>query len=150
VTGLRAVEASCWTAVAMAVWIASLASVTGEELWVALPAAVLCAGAAIGTRLIIRGRWRFRRSWLHDLAALPIAIVVETCRTLRAVLRTRRPHGRTSTVTHPKRERADVAAARRAVEALITAASPAAYVLDTDPRRREMTVHTLVDRWRSR
>jgi multisubunit Na+/H+ antiporter MnhE subunit len=146
----RVLEAVVWWGVCTGVWLLTLSAVTSEEVVLALAAGAVCGPLAVLGRELAGGRWRPQLRWARWLAAIPVAVVAETVRILAMSYSPRRRTGQLSTVQLPGRERADVAAARDGLAALAIATSPAAYVVDTDPDRREWQVHLLGRPARSR
>lgn len=136
-------ELVVWAGLCFGVWLLTLSSVTSQDVLLALPAAVLAAICAVGGRRVAGGRWRLRPAWARWYLGLPVAILFDTVKVLALVYSARRNYGRTETIDLPDDEEHDVAAGRCAVGAMAMSASPGTYVVDADPDRRRMTVHTV-------
>lgn len=138
---VRLAEGVAWALVCLGVWLATLSTITWEELVVGGSAAVLCGAAAVGGRILVSGRWTMRWRWLGWFWRLALTAPIEMAQALWAVVR--RQSGRSTTLGLPKREAAYVAASRRGIGTLLICASPGSYVFDADPRERRLSVHRL-------
>lgn len=144
----RTIEVSAWGAVCVGVWLLTLSSVTVPDLCLAVPASLLCGVLALTGRRLVGGRWCPLRGWWTWLLTLPVAVIADTFGVWRAAARAvLRPgeRGHEHVVHLPASDADDVAATRRALVTLALSASPGSYVVDFDPDRRELLVHTLAD-----
>jgi hypothetical protein len=135
------IEAVCWAAVCVGIWLLTLSVITGQEIIVACAAAALCGAAAVGGRRVVGGHWAFRPGWLGWLVKLPVSAVIEAAQVLWSALRGR--GGEEVTVQLPEDESEQVSASRRGFGAVALSASPGSYVVDADPDRCRLLVHRL-------
>jgi multisubunit Na+/H+ antiporter MnhE subunit len=140
------IEATCWAAVCVGIWLLTLSSVTLADLSLAIPAGLLCGVLATAGRRLAEGRWRPQPRWAAWLLTVPVNVVVDTigvwAAAVRAV-RTRRPSGYDQVLQQPAEETEDIAATRRALATLVLSASPGSYIVDFDPDRRQLLAHTV-------
>jgi len=134
-------EGVAWVVLCLAVWVSTLSSITRPELVVGGSAALLSAVAAVGGRVLARGRWTIRPSWLNWFWQLVLTAPVETAAVLWSALRAEQ--GRTTKMTLPQRERAHVSASRRGLGTLLVSASPGSYVVEEELEQRRLEIHRL-------
>ena len=136
------VETTWWTAVACAVWLATLSTVTLPELCFAVAASVPCGILARASRRALGATWRFDPRWL--LWAWPVicSILAEFPRLLVAAT-THRRSGHLTEVDLPDEDAAR-AAGREGAAILAICSTPGDLVLDSDPGRRRLVLHVLV------
>lgn len=145
---VRAVEVTAWAAACVGIWLLTLSSVTVPDLLLAVPAGMLCGLLAAGGRRLAGGGWHARPRWAVWLLALPVAVIADTVGVWRVAARAAFNPGRSGydrLVQLPAGETEDVAATRRGIATLALSASPGSYVIDFDPDRRELLIHTLAD-----
>lgn len=142
-----AVELLCWEGFCLGVWLITLSSVSMPELVTAIASSVPCAMATVATRRVLAGSWRPRAVWLRWLMLLPVAVVADAARVLALPLRRAgqvdecasfRQHP-LSHFDNPARE-----AAWQAISVLAVSATPGSYVVDVDPSRDRVLLHSLV------
>lgn len=136
------VETVCWSAVACAVWLATLSSVTVPELGIALAASIPCGLLARASRRALGGSWRFRARWCLWLLPVTASLFAELVALFR--LSAMRPHqGALRTIDLPD-EAAETAAGREALGILALSSTPGSVVADCDREHGRVTVHVLV------
>ncbi|WP_185981830.1 Na+/H+ antiporter subunit E [Skermania sp. ID1734] len=141
-------ELLSWWAVAVLVWILTLSSVSWPEVISAAACAVPCAFAARAGRRAVRATWRPRASWIHWLAPVAAAIILDTLRLAALTIRSPRrlrEHKDLSTLELP----ADVNATAPSREALATLAissTPGSLVVDRT-KQSGLLIHVLVSGW---
>jgi hypothetical protein len=140
-TAARLLEAACWAAVCVGVWVLTLSVITWQELALAGSAAVLCGAAAVAARLLVGGRWTVRARWLRWPARLLVSAPLETAQVFGAAAL--RQSGNRTDIPVPKSEPKYVSASRRGFGTLVLSASPGSYVFDGDPDERVLHVHRL-------
>ncbi|RSM91620.1 hypothetical protein DMH04_01165 [Kibdelosporangium aridum] len=121
-------EVTTWWLVLAALWIASLTTVTWQELAVAAVCSVPCALVARKARHVLDVRWKRAPRWLRWVAALPGAVVQETLLVWRQALRRRDGETREIEV-----------GTRRAVIVAMLSASPGTVVVND--RQSTVVVH---------
>jgi multisubunit Na+/H+ antiporter MnhE subunit len=145
---VRAIEVTAWAAACVGIWLLTLSSVTVPDLCLAVPAGMLCGVLAAAGRRLAGGRWQPQLRWAVWLLTLPVAVIADTIGVWRAAARAAFDPGqraRERLLQLPGGEPDDVAATRRGIATLAFSASPGSYVLDFDPDRRELLIHTLAD-----
>jgi hypothetical protein len=139
---LPLVETGAWAAVACAMWLTTLSSVTLPELCFAVAASVPCGFLAYAGRRALDASWRFRPGWLVWSVPVAAALLAELVELWRISLGTP-PRGRLDTIDLPDEEPA-LAAGREAAATLALCSTPGSIVADHDPQRRRLTVHRLL------
>lgn len=145
---VRAIEVTAWAAVCVGIWLLTLSSVAVADLCLAVPAGLLCGVLAAAGRRLAEGRWHPRPRWATWLLTLPVTVIADTLGVWRAAARAAfypGQSGRERLVQLPADEPDDVAATRRGLVTLVLSASPGSYVIDFDPDRSELLIHTLAD-----
>lgn len=130
-----------WWVLLALVWVASLTTLSWQELAAAAIAAGLCVLVADRARRVLAGRCRLRAAWLRGLRALPRAVLTETLLVWRtAARRTRSPGGsREVRLGHERSQ------SRQASAVLLLGAAPATVVVDVDRRANVVRVHSLAE-----
>lgn len=142
-----AAEVVGWWLAACGVWLLTLSSVNAAELVVALACALPCGLAAWAARIALGGSWRPRPWWVRWLAPLAVSAFTDAVRVLLVAVRRHdvgREAGRLLDVPLPEGEDEDVASARAAVATLVMSSTPGTLVVQGDPERRVLTLHSLV------
>jgi multisubunit Na+/H+ antiporter MnhE subunit len=152
-------EVLAWWAAATGVWLLTLSSVNAAELVVALACGLLCGVAARAGRIALGQDWRVLAGWAGWLGPLAVSAVSDAARVLVLAFGRRdgaHEAGRLVEVPltpgHAPGERSrhraedpeDVARGRAAMATLVVSASPGTLVVEDDPGRRTLTVHSLV------
>lgn len=144
---LAAIEVAWWWAVSCGVWLLTLSSISAAELIVALSCGLPCGFAARATRRSLGGEWRLRPRWSLWVGPLVVAVLADSARlvatSLRSVARTGQA-GQLTAVSLPPGEPEHVFAGREAVGTVALSATPGTFVVDCDPERHVLTVHSLV------
>ncbi|MEV8565516.1 hypothetical protein AB0436_07985 [Streptomyces sp. NPDC051322] len=143
-----AVEILWWWGVAVAIWLATLSSVTLWECVVAAACGLPCAVAARAGRRAVGGAWAPRLRWAAWALPWAGAVVADTARVLLVPLRRRdrsRPLGELREIELPKGESREVAAARVALATMALSATPGSFVVDHDAEEHTLVVHSLVE-----
>ncbi|WP_129310788.1 Na+/H+ antiporter subunit E [Streptomyces sp. L2] len=141
-----AVELVWWWGAAVGVWLLTLSSVTVPDLVVAAACGLPAAVAAVAGRRAVGGRWRPRAGWLRWAAALPLSVLGDTARVFWTAVRhagDADAPGRVREVGLPHDEPEPVAAARRALATVTLCSTPGTFVIDDDPERHRLVVHSL-------
>lgn len=145
-----AAEVGWWWGCATGIWLLTLSSVTGPDLWAAIGCGLPCGLAARAGRHAMSCRWLPRPGWARWLLPLPAAVITDTGRLLLVALRglagDRQP-GRLREVALARAERPDTAAAHRALAALAISLSPGTFVLESDPEENKLVIHALTAGW---
>jgi multisubunit Na+/H+ antiporter MnhE subunit len=142
-----AAEVLWWWAAACGVWLLTLSSVNAAELAVALACALPCGVAAWAARVALGERWVVRSHWFWWLAPLTVAVFSDAVRLLVLALR---PHdmdheqGRLVDVPLGEGDAERVASGRAALATLAMSSTPGTLVVQGDPERRVLTLHSLV------
>ena len=142
-----AAEVLWWWAAACGVWLLTLSSVNAAELVVALACALPCGLAAWAARVTLGGRWRPRPQWVWWLAPLAVSAFTDAVRVLLLAVRRHdvdRGAGRLVDVPLPHSDAEDVATGRAAVATLVLSSTPGTLVVQGDPERGVLTLHSLV------
>ena len=142
-----AAEVLWWWLAACGVWLLTLSSVNAAELVVSLACALPCGLAARAARIALGARWRLRPRWVWWLAPLVVALFVDAARVLLLAVRrhdVEREAGRLVDVPLPDGETEDVASGRAALATLVMSTTPGTLVVQGDPERRVLTLHSLV------
>ena len=145
---VRAIEVTAWAALCVGIWLLTLSSVTLPDLCLAVAAGLLCGLLANAGRRLAGGRWHPRPRWAIWLLGLPVTVIVDTVGVWRTAARATFNPGQSGyehLIKLPAGEPDDVAATRRGIATLALSASPGSYVIDFDPDRRELLIHTLAD-----
>lgn len=140
-------EVAWWCAASCGVWLITLSSVSGAELLVALSCGLVCGLAARGTRRTLGGSWRPSTRWTLWLLPLVVAVLADSGRLVQVTLRSLRAGGEVGhlkAVRLPETDPDLVFNGREAVGTVVMSATPASIVVNSDPRRRVLTVHSLV------
>ncbi|MFE1862364.1 Na+/H+ antiporter subunit E [Streptomyces anandii] len=143
---IRVAEVVWWWVAAVGVWLLTLSSVTWQELAVAAACGLPAAVAAPAGRRAVGGCWRPRPGWIRWAATLPPSVLADTARVFWTALRharDERPPGRVREVPLPHEAPEPVAAARRALATIALSSTPGTYVVDDDPERHRLVVHSL-------
>lgn len=137
------VELACWWAVAIGVWLVTLSSVNAQDLVAAIVLGLPCALAACAGRRAVEGSWAPEPRWVAWLPALAAAVLADTARMARFVLRRDRgdPGTRFRTV---ELATSGPNAGHEALATLALSATPATFVADVDPDRDVVVVHEVV------
>jgi multisubunit Na+/H+ antiporter MnhE subunit len=146
-TPAAAAEVLWWWAAACGIWLLTLSSVNAAELVVALACALPCGLAARAARVALGGRWRVRPSWVWWLAPLAAAVLSDAVRVLVLALGRHdvdREAGRLVDVPLHEAEAEEVAAGRAAMATVVMSSTPGTLVVQADPERRVLTLHSLV------
>jgi hypothetical protein len=135
-------ETVAWSAVACAVWLATLSSITLPETCFAIAAAIPCGILARASRRALDASWSFRPQWLAWPALVLVTLVAEVVQLFGTeVVRPR--SGRIATLDLPEEE-PTLASGRTATATLALCSTPGSLVADNDPARHRLTVHTLL------
>ena len=129
-----------WVALAL-VWVASLSTVTWQELVVAGAVATLCVGVTAIAKHMVSGRRVPRPAWLRGLRLLPWTVLTETVLLWRMALRRLR-HRPAEDVTRELRLDGERAPARQASAVMLLAATPGTVVVDVDRRANVVRLHS--------
>jgi multisubunit Na+/H+ antiporter MnhE subunit len=129
-----------WWAVLALVWVASLNTVTWQELAVAAGAAALCAGVSAAATHMVPGQRLPRPAWLRGLWLLPWLVLTETFLVWHMALRQLRRRPATG-VRRELRLGGERSPTRRAAAALLLAATPGTVVVDVDDRANVVVLH---------
>ncbi|HWF14879.1 MAG TPA: Na+/H+ antiporter subunit E [Acidimicrobiales bacterium] len=127
----------------LGIWLLTLSSVSGEELFVGSVCALASGAAGVGAKRAAKARWSVRAAPLRLFLRVPAAVVGDAVQVLlRPVLPLRRP---AKVVTLDLRQRGDSAAATslRLVSALAVTSAPGSLVLDLDAASGRLTLHSL-------
>jgi len=137
-------ELLAWWLISISVWMLSLSAYSGAEMVAAVLAALPCALAAVGARLVVQGNWRPGLESLTALAALPTSIARDSVLVLLMPW-TRRHVGASGLREIDLHAAGDSSAANglRALGLTLLSASPGSYVVDADPTRGTAMVHAL-------
>jgi multisubunit Na+/H+ antiporter MnhE subunit len=138
------VEVVVWWALSLGVWIISLTIVGGQELLVAVLAALPCGILATAGRRAAGNAWRVRPGWFTAAALLPVAIVSDTVQVLATALPGRRTEGSFKRIPVAGGVgEGPVPAGRRAVATILVTLTPGSFVTDVEPRTGQALVHVL-------
>jgi multisubunit Na+/H+ antiporter MnhE subunit len=140
-------EVLWWWLAACGVWLLTLSSVNAAELVVSLACALPCGLAAWGARVALGEHWRPRPGWVWWLGPLAVSALTDAVRVLLLAVRHHdadRDAGRLVDVLLPDGEAGDVASGRAAVATLVMSTTPATLVVQGDPERGVLTLHSLV------
>ncbi len=132
-------ETLTWWVVLVLVWVASLSTVSVQELLVAVIVAVPCAMTATRAHRVLASNWRLRPSWLRGLLRLPGAVVADTFVVWRAALR------HSGGTTREVRLGNQKSGARQAVGVMLLGATPGTVVIDVDQAANVVLVHSFAD-----
>jgi multisubunit Na+/H+ antiporter MnhE subunit len=135
-------ESACWAAVACAVWLATLSSVTVPELSIAIVLSVPCGLLARAGRRALDASWRFRLRWLAWPFPVAATLVVELGKLVH--LAAFSPHSGTLTDVALPDEPPELAAGRAVAATFALCSTPGSLVVDTEVARRRLVVHALV------
>jgi multisubunit Na+/H+ antiporter MnhE subunit len=136
-----AVTLVVWWVALVLVWVASLSSVTWQELAVAGAAAALCVVVAAIARRMVPGRRLPGRAWLGGLWLLPRVVLTETLGVWRMAVRQVR-HRPVGNVTRELRLGGERSQVRQATAVLLLAATPGTVVVDVDRRANVVLLHS--------
>jgi hypothetical protein len=142
----RLLEIVVWWALALGVWLLTLAYVDWPDLVVAVPLALACGVMAAAARRSLAASWQPQRAALRWLRHLPAAVVTDTAIVLS--LPWRRLAGRLP--DEGRFERVAVspgpdaaAASRRTAAAVLLSSTPGAYAVHADSDTGELLVHEM-------
>lgn len=139
-------EAVIWWAVLTLVWLATLSTVSAEELAVAGGAAVLGAAMACWGRGVVRGRWHIPAGWARGLLVLPWAVLHDAVVVLRLAFRpAQKTEGEFREVPLADNRGRARRSAREAVATMMLSATPGSLVVDGADRHQHLVIHTLPD-----
>lgn len=110
-----------WSGVLVLVWVASLTTVTWQEIAVAAVVAVPCAIMARRAGRVVSVRWHVRCGWLRGLWRLPVAVLGETLTVWRAAAHRRSGELRELRLGHERSR------ARQAIAVLLLCATPGMF-----------------------
>lgn len=140
-------EVVTWWLVTTGVWLLTLSTITSAELGVALACGLLCGLAARAGRHALAESWRPRPGWVRWLVPLPWAVLADTGRVLVSAVRSiggDAPSGSIRTITLAPDDREPVRHAHQALATVVLSSAPGTVVLDGDPDRHTLTLHSLV------
>jgi multisubunit Na+/H+ antiporter MnhE subunit len=136
------VEVTAWWVVLVLVWIATLATVTVQELVVAGVLAVPCAYLARLGRQAVGVSWPMRASWLRWLLRVPWAVLHDTVAVALLAARPDRPQDdRFREIPLSDQDGPSTGAAREAAATLVLSAAPGSVVVDVHDHH--LLVHEL-------
>lgn len=138
-----AVEISVWWLLCVAVWLASLTSLSVDDVVLGVACALPCAFGAVGARALVESSWQPRLAWMRWYVKVPWAVLLQTVRLLWRAFSGRGIAGVFQTVQLPEAEAEDVSTARQGLLGLALSASPGAYIVDIDPDTRQTLIHTV-------
>lgn len=145
-----AAEVGSWWGLSAGIWLLTLSSVTGPDLYAAVGCGLPCGLAARAGRHAMRAGWRPRLRWARWLVPLPAAVLADTGRLLVTALRglpgDRHP-GELREVRLAPGEPAAVAAGHRAMAALTISFTPGTFVLETNPEDNMLVIHSMASGW---
>ncbi|WP_160148855.1 Na+/H+ antiporter subunit E [Amycolatopsis alkalitolerans] len=138
-------EVGVWWAFLVVVWLATLNSVSVQEIVTAAVLAVPCAVVARTARRAAGLRWSIRLTWIRWLVMLPGAVIHDALAVLglAARRRTHECHDEFRSMTLP-RERGEVArAGQEAATVAVLSATPGSVVVDIDRDSGELLFHKM-------
>lgn len=141
--GRWAVGVVAWTLVTWGIWLISLSAVSSEDLLVGGLCALACGVVAEAVRRAVEGRWRLSADLLTGVAAVPVAVVLDTLSVLAAPIRPGRREATVRRIHIGAQGESDRARGRRAIATALTSMSPGTVVLDADPEDGSLVVHSL-------
>jgi multisubunit Na+/H+ antiporter MnhE subunit len=135
-------EITAWWVVLVLVWLATLTTVSVQELVVAGVLAVPCALLARLGRRAVGVDWPIRTVWLRWLVGIPWAVLHDTVAVLRLAVAPDRPEDdRFRELPLPEQDGPGHSAAQEAVATAVLSASPGSVVVDVNDHR--LLVHEL-------
>lgn len=129
---------------AVAVWVATLASVSLAELCFAIGLGLPCGIMARLGRHSLGSAWRLRAGWAGWVPAVGAALLAESAQILLMLARRRPLPAGWQTVELPSGEPDLVARGRSAGAIVVLSATPGSVVADEDVHGRELRLHRLV------
>lgn len=145
-----ALEVGLWWGLSVGVWLLTLSSVSGPDLYAAVGCGLPCGVAARAGRHAMGASWQPRLRWARWLLPLPAAIVTDGVRVMRCALRGLlgdRQQGELGEVRLATGEPAAVAAAHRALATLTISFTPGTFVLETNPEENMLVIHSMGSGW---
>src|SRR6266536_1633190 len=136
-----AVTLVVWWVALVLVWVASLSTVSVQELAVAGAAAALCVVLTAGARRMVRGRRLPRPRWYRGLWLLPRVVLTDTVGVWRMAARRLR-HRPVREETRELRLEHERSPARQATAVMLLAATPGTVVVDVDSRANVVLLHS--------
>lgn len=137
-------EAVIWWAVLTLVWLATLGTVSAEELAVAGGAAAFGAAMACWGRRVVQGQWHIQAGWIRGLLVLPWAVLHDMVVVLRLVLHpARKAEGEFREIPLAADRARARRSAREAVATMMISATPGSLVVDGADRDQHLVIHTL-------
>jgi multisubunit Na+/H+ antiporter MnhE subunit len=142
----RALEVAFWWAVAIALWLLTLSSISTPEAVTAAAVGLPCGVLAVVARRAVQGSWPPHPAWSRWLVPLPVAVVTDSVRVLGRALGAligRVPVGEVRT-TRLHRDRPEGRwRTRQAAAVVLVTATPGTVVLDLREDSGELVVHAM-------